>query len=149
MKRIRYVPFEQMAATQADCLKQAGWNVREVPSEGIEWVDSVPASQETAAELASYTCTLQYPLDPVTGLPPNKDQLGLTYDYLTTWWLPCVEAFLGYHIETDVPTRESYIASKGAWDPYTDVQIAETSNPELYETCPRYAPANLLYGEGM
>lgn len=143
---VRWIKPEEYALTLIGCLREEGFPA-DFTSDGTG-VDtsSVPAEQASALELASYTCSARYSVDPRYSTPFNDEQLGILYDYLVESYVPCVEE-LGYDI-SDPPTREVFAATAAAegWFPQAEIASMNGDLSEAERECPTYPSYDVLYG---
>ena len=88
-----YVTETNRVDVRRACFEAAGLPIEEGHSGTPDGpVVSVNATTTTTAqEVAAYTCRVAHP-DKRTSGPPNAEQLGWIYDYLTEYYGPCLAA---------------------------------------------------------
>ena len=89
----KYVTEANRVDVRRACFEAAGLPIEEGRSGTPDGpVVSVNATTTTTAqEVAAYTCRVAHP-DKRTSGPPNAEQLGWIYDYLTEYYGPCLAA---------------------------------------------------------
>lgn len=130
---------EGYPAQLVDCVHEAGFpEVTLDPDGGIAY----EGSQLPAYDLALYTCSARFPVDPKYTQPLDDEQLSKLYDYYTQELVPCIESE-GY-TAPEAPTRQYFIEHylEGAWQVYAGVADATQtgSMSEWYrmnEVCPQ------------
>ena len=136
--RVRYVDLTEWAVAMAECLTEAGFASEE---EDGSLLSAAPPGQEQPFAVATYTCTIKYPIDPRVNIPLNEDQIRYLYEYYTRVLTPCVEAE-GYEVP-DPPSQQTYqtqYGQPGSWNPYELVAEATTSDEEwqrINKLCPQ------------
>lgn len=142
------------AQTVVPCMTDAGFHAEADPAGGmgIYYPDGVPAAQEAAMNLAYYTCSAKYSIDPLYLQEWTDDQLGLIYDYWDQFYIPCLKAH-GVTVDTaQEPSREAYIAAFHTpqrldwWPMDVLTQMPATRVDVLDEACAQYPPDDVFYG---
>ena len=142
---IAYVPPQGSLRRWAACINEAGFE--EVREYGDGLAFGVDRSEVDAAYLAFYTCTAQFPIDPVELGYLSQRQLGLLWDYYDTRLLPCLE-LIGAPSALEV-TREEFVSqglegvTPNPYDTVVGVTIREWRQIDLQ--CPPPDPA--VFGE--
>lgn len=101
---------------------------------------AVPPSQQSAFNEALFECEALYTVDARALQPASPALLGVTYDYTVEWLIPCL-ARNGYPNVEPPTTRETFIASGGAWDGYP------YSDDAVQERCPAQPPDAVVFGD--
>lgn len=144
---VRWIKPEEFATTHVRCLNDAGFDVAVTDDgTGIN-SETIPAAQTSALEMAMYTCSAQYSVDPRYSLPLSESQLGLMYDYMVESYIPCVEG-LGHQL-SDPPSKDVYIGSPPLerWQPILELRrLSETQFNEVAVSCPDAPSSDVLYG---
>ncbi len=142
---VRWVRPEEMGETQDDCLRAAGFQV-DAPGQVY-----YPEEQKQAADLAQYTCRMQYPVMSKYTQEWGSAQLDLQYEWTVEYVVPCLQE--QGHPTADIPTKEVF-TDQWATDPfYPFAQIkldlpADAYNAEWYRletVCPQIAPSTVLW----
>lgn len=105
-----YVTEANRVDVRRACFEGAGLPIEEGRSGSTDGpVVSVNATTTTTAqEVAAYTCRVAHP-DKRTSGPPNAEQLGWIYDYLTEYYGPCLAENA---IEVPpAPPRDEFVAN--------------------------------------
>lgn len=138
--------YDDYSVTVSKCLNDAGFPV--TPGyRGLDLGEGILESQYEAFELASYKCDSQYSLDPRLTGDWTEEQIGLVYDYLDQYYVPCMKAHNQPVTEDGKPSRESYVSNffsrpEERWVPYPLAKIPD----QIQEICPELPPDNVLYG---
>lgn len=128
----------------AECYAEHGWPAT-FDGDGIT-IEGIPPEQQEAFDLDRYVCDAQYPVaEKYRSLSP-EEHLRRWYAYLTTTYVPCVEA-LGYDI-SEPPTLETFLASGGqTWIPNAQVGDQTRARGEDFrsvdEQCPQQMPPEM------
>ncbi|MBM7832883.1 hypothetical protein JOE59_003588 [Agromyces cerinus] len=130
-----YVTEANRVDVRRGCFEAAGLPIEEGHSGTPDGpVVSVNATTTTTAqEVAAYTCRVAHP-DRRTSGPPNAEQLGWIYDYLTEYYGPCL-AENGIDV-APAPPREEFVANwpnqgwfpsntRSMYDPEWDAALEE------------------------
>ena len=148
----RWIYPTEHGPTQKECFAEAGFEVESGPEgEGVRVVGPVNDAQAPLLNLAHYTCTARFYIDPDFMQFPTTDQIRVSYEYMTEVLIPCLKE-QGYD-PSDPPALETYIASYGGaqwWSPYAAAGIH--SGMAEYENltqgvCRGDPPAAARYGE--
>lgn len=144
--RVRFVDLNEHPQAMADCLTSEGF-VSEADVEAGSYSVSAPAGQEISLAVATYVCSLRYPINPRSTMPLNDDQIRFLYEYYVQVATPCL-AEEGYDVPPP-PSLQTFIGSyeQGVWQPYALVVEAATSDEEwqrINRLCPQ-TPSG-LYG---
>jgi len=127
------------------CLTDAGFSV--VVHDGSTDYDvRVSAEQESAFNLADYTCKAKYPLRAVDSSPPSDDVIREIYDYRKDVVAPCLAEH--GHTVSSAPSwetfRDSLLAKATVWNPWADVASQSGISGEEFEAlevaCPQAPP---------
>jgi hypothetical protein len=122
IEMIRYVSGHEWAGVMEGCMHDLGWpDTKATPDGGLD-SGRIENSQVGARDLAMYTCSAKYPIDPKYSIPLTNDELSELYDYLANELQPCLEEE-GYEVP-DAPSRETFIESyteTGGWNLYENV----------------------------
>lgn len=134
------------------CLIEHGFAAVHDGFGGFHFPDGIPAAQDQAFALASYTCEARYTPDPGYRQDWTEDQLGLVYDYWEQYFIPCMGAH-GHEISTaGMPSREAYVAAfftpeRISWWPNDAFfGLSGEEQGRLLPACPPYPPDDIFYG---
>jgi len=136
----------------AACMTDAGFRAEGDALGGVSFLEETPQSQAKAFNLAYYTCSAAYPLDPVFLTEWTADQLGLLYDYWEQYLVPCLAAHDVVVDQSRKPTREAYVArfhtaERTDWWPNdTLAMMPEDVRRAVEPSCPGYPPDAVFYG---
>lgn len=138
----------------AACLTEAGFAAEGDRDGGISFNPGIPASQEEAFNLATYTCHAKYTLDPKFQGDWTPEQTGLVFDYWDQYFIPCMAAH-GYEISrSDMPSRDAYVDNfltedRISWWPSESFYTLLTPDEQnqLAPVCPPMPPAEVMYGQ--
>lgn len=122
IQRLGYISAANASRFYAECLAAAGVDSNYVYGVGLAF-GLAPETQE-AAYLAYYTCTAQYPVDPLDRGYLSRDQLAFMYDYYSNRLTPCLRTF-GFTI-ADPPDRSEFLVASyngDSWDPYRELAL--------------------------
>ena len=106
-----YVTNENRVEVTRACFEAAGLPIDEgrTGTDPDDPVVSIGTSATTVEErIALYTCRVAHPERRTSG-PPNAEQLGWIYDYLTEYSVPCYEA--NGIVVPPAPPREEFVAN--------------------------------------
>jgi len=149
----RFVALEEMPAVLEECAHDLGATTVVFGVDGSISTTSGPIGGFEIAVLDA--CSLSYPPDYQKLQIQTDAQLDYSYNYATTFLVPCIRA-AGYTIGQTV-TREEYGAAAlelQLWSPYSSINFASDrrwsnypfNSPELalgleqlHERCPPYA----------
>lgn len=145
-------PDDEGLRVQTECMMDKGWPYQKDPDGG--WVLELNNEQESAFNLDSYVCQLQYPVAERYRQPWGQVQHEARYTYLTETYLPCVRA-QGYSVD-EPPSLEVFIEGDAAGRPWipssevlpqvlADVPDRWSSWDEFDGVCPQATPLDLLY----
>lgn len=149
---VRWVSPEEVAATQVDCLDDAGFPAELIGDGGIGF-DKIPDEQKELGgplHLALWTCEAEYSVDPRSQLPLNDDQYRTLLTYLDTTYRDCLRSG-GVEI-SEAPSLEVFVQgyeSGDPWVPWSEVSLADLGQAayaELQVDCPQSPPSAELYG---
>lgn len=157
---IRWVSVEDSSEVIAECLTKGGF-----PSSAangtVETKDLAEEQKETYAHFYA-DCTAQYPIDPRYTREWDEDQWKIQYEYLTDYYIPCIESFGVKIDEKSIPTEQVFVEDalyrKDMWHPVSEWAGEATDYPELSDTrteqgaalakaCPQMAPSQHLFGD--
>lgn len=136
----------------ADCLTEAGFPTKPDFVDSSLNAETIPESQQTAFDLAFYTCDAKYMLDPVLAQEWTAEQLGLTYDYWEQYFIPCMAAHGVEISQSKKPTREAFVAAfhtPNRYDWWPNEKLAEQAparRAAIAPQCPPYVPAAFFFG---
>ncbi|KMY22804.1 hypothetical protein [Actinobaculum suis] len=139
------------------CLTDAGFPSMAV---GGSITNEIPDDQLAAATKAEANCVAQYPIAAKYTQKWGEEQWRIQYEYLTGFYIPCVESFGVVVDHSAIPSEKSYVEnalSEGVlWHPifeWTENQknkelasSATEEGQELANTCPQRAPDRHLFG---
>ncbi len=155
---VQRVSFEKSEVLIAQCLTENGFPSSPTGA-GIRTAGMLPEQEKTFGK-AYGDCVAQYPLDAKYRSHWNADQWKVQYEYLTEYYVPCVESF-GISIDTDtIPEERTFIESamsgEDIWHPILEwthnneyQELANSDTPEgakLAEACRQTPPSNKLFG---
>ncbi|WP_157428060.1 hypothetical protein [Agromyces salentinus] len=134
-----YLTDEDEAAVLGACYEDADLSV--VPSTPADTAgySGLNYSASTEADLiAGWACNAAHSTKATTP-PPNDDELGWVYDYLTSFYAPCLEAN-GITVES-APDRDAWIESwpEFGWFPSAAADqrfLDREMDAALHEACP-------------
>ncbi|HSN44579.1 MAG TPA: hypothetical protein VLR88_11065 [Propionibacteriaceae bacterium] len=132
---VRWIYPEQIGSTIVPCLNDKGFLVTANAS-GTGYSGNISGGQDTAAALAQWQCTAMYSMDPRVTIPATSAQMGVAYDYVVEFLVPCL-AKQGY-TDVEVPSREVFLANDG--------YIADFPKGDE-ALCPFNPPVNAVLGE--
>lgn len=144
---VRWITLEDDAL--AECVTQQGFPAKN-RNGGLEF-DGVSGSQESALNLAEYTCMAKYSFEPKYVQEWSPQQLGVLYDYWSEYLVPCLAAF-GRPSSQEVPSREKFISSfhspdRVDWNPGRVVESSTLpEDADMRAACPATPPAKYFYG---
>lgn len=135
---IRFVPVNEMASTQVDCLHDEGFlDVVLTPDNGVR-IDEIPSGQEEAYYVAAYSCNVRYQVD--TKANAFTDQrIRALYAYYRDFLVPCLSA-QGYDVP-DIPSETTFVDGymTTGWTPYSVVQPAtQDAWYDINDECPQW-----------
>lgn len=132
---VRWIYPEEIGSTIVPCLNDKGFLVTANAS-GTGYSGDISGGQDKAAALAQWQCAAMYSLDPRVTIPATSAQMGIAYDYVVQFLVPCL-AKQGY-TNLEVPSREVFLANDGYLEDF----------PKGDETlCPFNPPTNAVLGE--
>lgn len=140
---VRWISPEEWAPSMLGCLAGQGLPVGYTADGGID-SSLVPSDEQPALQLAMYSCTAQFTVDPRYSMPLNAEQRGILYDFLTTSYVPCLG---GLGIEVAVPpSRQRFIAAgdDDGWQPQLGLPRGRVT--EANAACPVRPRSEVLYG---
>ena len=140
---VRWISPEEWAPSMLGCLTGQGLPVGYTADGGID-SSRVPSNEQPALQLAMYSCTAQFTVDPRYSMPLNAEQRGILYDFLTTSYVPCLG---GLGIEVAVPpSRQRFIAAgdDDGWQPQLGLPRGRVT--EANAACPVRPRSEVLYG---
>lgn len=144
---VRWISPDEYPAIMTECERDQGFNVS-VSEDGLGVSsEDVPESQTSALELASYTCTAMFTVDPRYFVPLNEDQKRIVYDYLVNAYIPCLRNG-GYSVG-EPPTLEVYLGEGGldVWTPRKELTALPAEELDVLDvTCPPTPPTDAVYG---
>lgn len=134
--RERFVSLSEVSQVMADCLTAEG-SPTVVTKDG--WESDGDITDTRAWHLATYTCAVRYPRDPVYDKPWNEEQLNYLYWYFVDVATPCLEPFAEISAP---PSVDEFIAEyPDTWNPFEQAGAAGLA---VTEQCPA-APEG-IYG---
>jgi hypothetical protein len=139
---VRFVPADEWPQVMADCLNVEGMYVAGDAGGLVVYEDpNLSQSQADLADSAWYTCTSQYPRDPVDDGYLTMEQRGYQYDYFQRSLIPCLTAH-GLTV-VEAPRRIDYITATHesdwySWNPYLTVggDPSEVELSKVQKECP-------------
>lgn len=123
------VPWDVVTAAQVACMRDQGWPVELIGSNGISYA-AVPVEQNQAAQIDEERCSAGLNL-PEYGAPSAIDIEGV-YSFWVDFLKPCYEAE-GHHIPGP-PSLETFVESYPNVD-WTPWRYVTDPSPELDERC--------------
>lgn len=141
---VRMVDMASWPEAMAQCLTENGFP-SDVQDGGVRTM--VAEGQDEAKAIASYRCSVEYPLDPKYEVSLTESQLKILYEYYTGTLTACLEG-LGYFV-SDPPSETVFIDrynTSESWSPLVD--IADSMSPEQWTKANsgcESAPLDLLY----
>lgn len=145
----------------ATCITEAGFPTEVASAAGGITANGVPSSQESAHDIAVWTCMAQYTPAPAALAPWGEDQLRVEYEYYTTYYLDCM-ASLGVDLDrSSIPSEDVWVAqaqsgdSTTLWLPgdettWSAAAKAAASSSGVREkmdwVCPPTPPAHAVFG---
>lgn len=156
---IREVTLAESGEVHAKCMTEKGFPATSVGGSVVQ--ESVAEDQKELAGKAMLECVSTYPIDARYARKPTREQWQVRYEYLTQYYIPCVESF-GVKIPTDsIPSKEVYVegALSGgqAWHPMRTWvrqpeyrEQADDSTPtgaQLAEACRQGPPDWAFFGK--
>lgn len=145
--RVRFILPEEWATTMQACLADQGFQSTVSDDGGLEY-EGIPTEQAVALDVANYSCSLQYPVDPRYTAKLSAYQLEFLYEYYVLDLVPCLE---GEGISVPEPPtfqkfRDTW-ETEDAWTPYSFVDPGSQSEwNELNKTCPQNPDPDVLFG---
>ena len=148
----RWIHPTEHGPTHEVCFAEAGFEVEGGPEgEGVQVVSRPAEAQRDLLNLAYYTCTARFFLDPDYTQLMTPDQLRVTYEYYREMLSPCLRE-QGYE-PSEPPSLETFMATYGTadqWSPYDGLGITPEDRKtweRLYEgVCHGGPPAAARYG---
>ena len=142
---MRVVDQNEWPGAVSDCMATAGFAMSISPDGGLS-ITSLPAEQEQAYTVAYFTCTAEYPLNPVYRVPLSEEQLRYLYWYWDGTLRSCLTDN-GYSI-SEAPSEarflETYDSEEG-WAPFAEVHPATADEWfDVVTSCTEYPQE--LYG---
>lgn len=140
--RVRYVSLEEWDDAIVDCLQREGYSQVTVgPTGGVSY-EGIADSQMQAFQVAQFTCSMQYPVDPKYFQPLTEEILTRLYDYSVGELTQCVER-LGYEVSA-APSLRTFIDSYSTdpWSPFGDALMQANEQGadatiRLFDECPQ------------
>lgn len=133
---VRAVAPSEWASTIATCMTVEGF-ASNVEGNAVS-TTPFPAAQEEAHAIATYTCRVSYPIDPVYRQPYGTEEIDYLYGYLTTDLTSCLAA-AGYTTEAP-PSRGTFadgLSNGFEWSPFDTVRVTgDRAFAELLQICP-------------
>lgn len=131
----RYIGTDEYNQVMDDCIRM----------QNVDPIDAGEMSVPLEMNLAWYTCTALFPLDPSRIGVIGASQREYLYDYYVRWLVPCLES-AGYPV-SDAPPRKVFLGggpSANAWTPWgaIDLPVRDADQIALGDRC-GYAPAGL------
>lgn len=149
---VRYITPQESVQVVNDCLEAEGWQPTE-DSSGTSF--QYPADQQEAFNLASYVCSVKYPVEQKYMEPLSDHQARLLYDHYVEALIPCLEQE-GYEISAAPPSFEVFRADPTQWNPIDEIEPQLSSDitsgkyasyAAFEQTCPQAPSDELLYGK--
>ncbi len=126
---VRWVPVNEWATVQIDCLSEAGFEA-EFNNGGLAF-DDVPEEQGPALNTAHAQCQAKYPMDARAQMVLPTNRAKAQYAFFTGDLLACVEA-RGFSISTPPSEQtwiDQYYTTRSPWNPYEEA-ISQTVDIE-------------------
>ncbi|MDY5153615.1 hypothetical protein SAMN05421878_10474 [Actinobaculum suis] len=153
---IREVSSEEWTDVMVTCLTEAGFPAK---NEGGLLTTEAPEEQRSAEAKAEANCVAQYPIAAKYTQKWGEEQWRIQYEYLTGFYIPCVESFGVVVDHSAIPSEKSYVEnalSEGAlWHPIFEwpenqknqnLVSTETEEGEsLSRTCRQFSPDRYLF----
>jgi hypothetical protein len=144
---VRFISPNEYGTTMADCATERGFPAEATADGGVRY-GQIPPQQAEDVAVATYSCAVQYPVDPVYQQPLNQEQLAYLYDYYVNQLAPWLEE-QGY--STPNPPSEATFTDRyesgEPWTPYATIDApSEDAWYELLRACPQ-EPGS-LFGPG-
>lgn len=137
-ERVRFILPEEWATTMQECLANQGFQSTVSGDGGLEY-EGVPTEQALALNVANYSCSLQYPVDPRYTAELSAYQLEYLYEYYVLDLVPCLEEE-GVSV-SEPPSFQKFRdtwETEDAWSPYSSVDPGSQSKwDQLNKTCPQ------------
>lgn len=138
------------AATEAECLTEAGIPSH-VGADGRRTLDQpVPAAQEEALYLAIYVCAAKYTPVPALRTDWTPAQIGMAWDYWNEAYIPCLESHGVTMPDEETPTRQVYVDTfysvDTRWFPPSWLVFHTEESAAIAEACPELPPDQYFYG---
>ena len=155
---VRTVSSHEAAELWAQCLTDRGFEAAAVGG-AVEMTELVPEQRDMYHQ-AFADCVARYPIDARFFQTWGEDQWKVQYEYLTGYYIPCVESY-GVQINPDtIPEERVYIeaglSGRDVWHPVlewtndpTYSELRSTDQPEgrdLADKCRQGAPDDALFG---
>ncbi|RRD53156.1 hypothetical protein EII12_02495 [Buchananella hordeovulneris] len=161
---VRYVSAEENMTVQAECLREAGINVKLLPDgNGLEYEVEPGSEADRLANLHSWLCLAKYPTPLKQQRPFTREQWAVLYEYWDGFFLPCAAAH-GLALGESPPSKQTWIDARmagengleaPAWDPrkeryWTEEAKEKLANDDaklaaLFQQCPGWPPSRYLY----
>lgn len=143
VERVRYVSMEEWDDVIVDCLRREGYSQVTVgPTGGVSY-EGIADSQMQAFQVAQFSCSVQYPLDPKYAQPLTDEILTRLYEYSVGELAECLEE-LGYEV-SEAPSLRTFIDSYSTdpWSPFGDAlmqanQQGADATIQLFDECPEH-----------
>ena len=146
IKPARTLPLErwtlpdERAVPVSACLREAGWEASVGPNGELR--TTVEEPQRTAQRLARYDCAARFSVDPRFLAQPNEQMYAAVWAYSKDYGIPCLAHF-GIKPDEPLPTRETYIATRGRFYLYPlNAQVPDT----VQSACPQLPPTRAMFG---
>lgn len=154
---VREVTPEEFDDLYEMCMAEAGW-VLSMDEFGQRSIDLAPG-QEADYDVASHTCSEQYPVAEKYSDPLNDQQWRLVYDHYAAGVIPCLQS-LGYSPDP-LPSFERFLATANSTDAYEIISSEtyaaitndvvegrwETPDDVIQQECHVQPPSDVLYPE--
>lgn len=156
---VRTVSAYDAGEAIAQCLNQGGFPATSVG--GAVEIRELVEEQKTAYNRLYAECAAQYPIEPKFFREWGEDQWKVNYEYLTGYYIPCVESF-GVEIDkTSIPSERVYVENAlsnadlwhpAGWrqNPDVDPQLRDDHTEQgaaLANACRQTPPTKWLFGD--
>lgn len=131
-------PDEQAVPVSA-CIRDAGWEASVTPGGSLEV--TAEEAQKAASKLAQYDCLARFSVDP-RFLRPNEEMYAAVWSYFKDYGIPCLASF-GIAPDGPLPTRETFIATKGRYSIYP---LNANVPDDVVRVCPQLPPTRAMFG---
>lgn len=141
---IRIVQQEDWADEQIRCLNSAGFHMVTASQGGV--ITTGEVGDPAAFNLASFTCAIQYQVDPRLSMRLPRVRAEMQFDHLVNVATPCLEELAkGNNISIPpAPSLQTWLddyygSVAPPWDPFTAFDSPHSLD-EAYRECPQHSP---------